>query len=312
MVKPTNIEEAIARVEDWQGKEISYEVVSGGITNPNFKVFVDGTAYFLKIPGAGTDFIDRNICHAANMNASESGAGPKVFYYYEDTGVEIFEWLDGYRNCNYGDVYDKHTFTKIAEAIKFFHKRESEPLPLVESAFDQTRDMMARAAEGRYMPPMKDKLDWFLAKCEEAFDHYGVENTICHNDLYTNNYMLNEETGDLKIIDWEYASMNDPYYDMAAYASGNYLTEAMDCEMIRIYNDGVMDDYGLARLKLNKIVADIKWGYWALSQNLTSDVDFDYMNWYNIQMDPLKWKMNDPRLDIWFNLLNGRSPFYTK
>jgi hypothetical protein len=106
--------------------------------------------------------------------------------------------------------------------------------------------------------------------------------------------------------------MNDPYYDMAAYSCGNYLTEAMDIEMIKIYNDGVMDDISFGRLKLNKIVADIKWGYWALSQNLTSDVDFDYMNWYNIQMDPLKWKMTDPRMDIWLNMLNGRKPFYTK
>ena len=46
-VVKTNIEEAIARIDDWKGKEISYEPVAGGITNPNFKVTVDGTAHFL-------------------------------------------------------------------------------------------------------------------------------------------------------------------------------------------------------------------------------------------------------------------------
>ena len=64
-MKKTNIDEAVARVADWQGKDVSYEPVAGGITNPNFKVFVDGKAYFLKIPGAGTDFINRDVCHAA-------------------------------------------------------------------------------------------------------------------------------------------------------------------------------------------------------------------------------------------------------
>ena len=87
----TNIDEAIARIDDWKGKKISYEPVAGGITNPNFKVNVDGTDFFLKIPGDGTDFIDRDNCHAANMIASDSGVGAKVFYYFEDTGVEVFE-----------------------------------------------------------------------------------------------------------------------------------------------------------------------------------------------------------------------------
>lgn len=57
----TNIDEAIARIDDWKGKEIRYESVAGGVTNPNFKVFVDGTPYFLKIPGEGTDFLTEEI-----------------------------------------------------------------------------------------------------------------------------------------------------------------------------------------------------------------------------------------------------------
>ena len=71
-VIPTNIDEAIARIDDWKGKEIRYERVPGGKTNPNYQVFVDGKPYFLKIPGAGTDFVDRDNCHAANMIASDS------------------------------------------------------------------------------------------------------------------------------------------------------------------------------------------------------------------------------------------------
>ena len=36
MVK-TTIDEAIARVDDWKGRTISYEPVAGGKTNPNFR-----------------------------------------------------------------------------------------------------------------------------------------------------------------------------------------------------------------------------------------------------------------------------------
>lgn len=71
-MRKTTIDEAIARVDDWKGKEISYKPVSGGITNPNFKVDVEGEHFFLKIPGAGTDYINREVCHEANVIADES------------------------------------------------------------------------------------------------------------------------------------------------------------------------------------------------------------------------------------------------
>lgn len=48
MIIQTTIEEVIARVEDWQGKEVVAEIVPGGITNPNYKVTVDGKPYFVK------------------------------------------------------------------------------------------------------------------------------------------------------------------------------------------------------------------------------------------------------------------------
>ena len=132
-MRKTTIDEAIARVSDWNGKSISYKPVAGGITNPNFKVDVDGKHYFLKIPGDGTDFINREVCHEANVIADKSKAGPEVYYYFEDTGVEIFQWLDGYRQVTFGDVYNKDIFNEIFEKIKNFHHLDTKPLHLKQS-----------------------------------------------------------------------------------------------------------------------------------------------------------------------------------
>ena len=310
MVK-TTIEEAIARIEDWKGKEIKYEVVPGGITNPNFKVFVDGKPYFLKIPGAGTDFIDRDNCHAANVIAANSGAGPQVYYYFEDTGVEVFEWLEGYRQVIFGDVYDKHIFTEIVQKICSFHNLDNATLPLKQSGFDYGRDMIARASKGNFTPPWHKKMLWLLDSCEEALENAGIEYKPCHKDFWTNNMMYNEETGDLKIIDWEYAAMGDPFWDLAGFSTTNYLTDAMDTDMIKIYC-GHYDEYAFAKLKLNKIASDISWSFWALQQNINSDVNFDYMNWYGGKTARLQHFWNDPRVDMWMNLLNGVSPYYTE
>ena len=309
-VVKTNIDEAIARITDWQGKEVTYEPVAGGVTNPNFKVFVDGKPVFLKIPGDGTDFINRDNCHIANEIASKCGAGPAVLYFFPDTGVEVFEWLEGYRQVTFGDVYDKDIFVKSVEAIRGFHAG-TEKMPLVESVFDQCRDMVSRAKEGRYLPPWHDKMMYLMDKIEEAFNNYGVELRPCHNDFWTNNMMYNQETDDLKIIDYEYGSMGDPFYDLGLYSAVNFLTEDMDVVMNKVYNNGVNDEISFARLKLNKIAGDIKWAYWSLYQAMGSDLT-DYMNWYGPKVARLQHMWADPRVDMWLNLLNGKDSFYKK
>jgi thiamine kinase-like enzyme len=305
-VKPTTVEEAVARVEDWKGKDVSYKPIAGGITNPNFKVTVDGENYFLKVPGAGTDFIDRDACHAANVIASESKSGPEACYYYPDTGVEIVKWLDGYRQVTFGDVYDYKIFKRSIEAIREYHHVTDTKIPLEQSIFDQNRDMVERASKGDYLPAWHERMLTMMDQIEEAMDKYGAPLAPCHNDFWTNNMMYNEEKDDLKLIDFEYASMNDPACDLGLYSTVNFFPEAMDVEMTKIYNYGEFDEKLFARIKLFKIATDIKWAYWSLQQYLFSDVDNDFMQWYGPKVARLQHLWNDPRYDYWLGLLTGK------
>ena len=116
-----------------------------------------------------------------------------------------------------------------------------------------------------------------------------------------------EETDDLKIIDYEYASMNDPYVDLGLISAVNYFTEDMDVEMMKIYGGGKVDERAFARMKLNKIACDIKWAYWALYQAASSNVEFDYMNWYGQKMARLQHFWLDSRLDYWLDVAREKS-----
>ena len=75
---------------------------------------------------------------------------------------------------------------------------------------------------------------------------------------------------------------------------------------------GGWDEVAFAKLKVNKLASDISWSFWALQQRINSDVNYDYMNWYCQKTARLQHAWADPRVDIWFNLLKGVSPYYTK
>ncbi len=230
----TDIESVINRVDKWKNCAICYNNVGNGITNINYLVKVDKQSFFVKIPGAGTeDFIDRDNCHAASMIAMESSSGPDVFFYFEDTGVEIWEWLEGYRQLKFGDIYNSGIFKKIASVTRDFHRYRKKELPLKQTLFDQARVMIRRTDAMGYKPPWYDRIIFLLDEIEDAVNTAGIDWSPSHNDLWTNNFMFNETTGDMKLIDFEYASMSDPYNDLGCYSTSNLSYGSNGCTAVQ-------------------------------------------------------------------------------
>jgi len=52
----------------------------------------------MKVYGPGTEsFINRDGSNDAALQANEMGISPRVLHYDKDTGLEVVEFLEGYR-----------------------------------------------------------------------------------------------------------------------------------------------------------------------------------------------------------------------
>ncbi|HLF02317.1 MAG TPA: hypothetical protein VI547_10100, partial [Anaerolineales bacterium] len=51
------IDTIVERIDDWRGKSVAIHPLSGGLTNTNYRVDVDGTPYVVRIPGANTELL---------------------------------------------------------------------------------------------------------------------------------------------------------------------------------------------------------------------------------------------------------------
>ena len=305
---PTNIDEAIARIDDWKGKDVKYERITAGITNPNYHVFVDDQEFFLKVPGAGTDFIDRDNCHAANQIASDAGVGAKVFYYFPDTGVEVFDWLTGFRMTNVTDSYNWDITKAAIECIRDFANLPGAQMPLVQSVFEQAEDMQvrAKAAGCEYMPPWQLTMKYYVDRIEAAFKTVGMDLKPCHNDYWYANFMYDDETKKGMIIDMEYGSMNEPIFDLASWGM-MFANDVQVEDMVKLYNYGEWDEILFAKTNLARFTLEAKWMWWALMQSVTSDVGYDFYAWYNDKSSRMRYYLLDQRLDLWLGKLEGRA-----
>src|SRR6266481_5377929 len=85
------------RVPGWAGRPRAVEPLSGGITNRNYRVEVDGDAFVVRIPAESGSLlgIDRSLEHQASRLAATCGVGPEVIAFVEPEGVLVTRFIEG-------------------------------------------------------------------------------------------------------------------------------------------------------------------------------------------------------------------------
>jgi thiamine kinase-like enzyme len=272
-----SIENAVAKVAMWRGRPLRFERIAAGITNLNWRVILpdSGETFFLKIHGAGTEsFIDRELAHEAAVKASATGCAPALLFYDPTDGIEVYEFLHGYRSCGVPDIQHPTVRQNILGAYKAIHRTQSLSRP--KDGFAQLDQHLARLRQmGAAFPHDFEHLLWQRTRAEAAVRAAGMDLCACFNDGYVFNYMVNDDL-DVKIIDWEYASNNDPYWDLAMFSWENFFLDPQARrETIEIYEGSYRPAIG-ARVHLYLGMISIVWGLWATYQSMTSAIPFDF------------------------------------
>jgi len=272
-----SIEDAISKVEMWRDRPVRYERIAAGITNLNWRIVLPDTdeTFFLKIHGPGTEsFIDRKVANEAAVKAALTGYAPQLLFYDPADGIEVYEFLHGFRSCGVLDVQHPTIRENIVTAYKAIHTTQT--LAVAKTGFDQLDQHLARLREMKAeLPHDFGYLLWQRSRAEQAIRASGIDLCACFNDGYVFNYMVNDRF-EVKIIDWEYAANNDPYWDIAMFSWENFFTDPKGRrEIIEIY-DGAYREEIAARLHLYIGVASITWGLWATYQSMTSAIPFDF------------------------------------
>lgn len=93
--------------------------------------------------------------------------------------------------------------------------------------------------------------------------------TLCHNDLSPENLIITDE--EIKILDWEYANLGDPLFDIAVVTEGFQLTDSQLALFLQGYKVQVEDEK-LHAYKLVYKYLDILW--WLVrDQQITSVIN---------------------------------------
>jgi thiamine kinase-like enzyme len=265
---------AIRAVPGWAGlPPEAITPLAGGITNRNFRIDVGGGSYVLRLPGRDTALlgIDRVAEWEATRAAAAAGVAPEPFAFLRDSGVLVTRFLDA-RPLEPGDLARAEGLAPAVAAIRALHAMP--PIPSRFSPFRVVRDYRRVAAErGVAIPAAFADALARADEIERACRARPVPLVPCHNDLLSTNFLVRD--GRVFVVDYEYAGMGDPFFDLGNFAVNNGLAADAEATLLERYL-GTVRPAARARLRLMRIMSDFREAMWGVVQQGLSALAVDY------------------------------------
>ena len=269
---------AMQKVPELAGRQLTLTALSGGITNRNFRVDAADTTdrWVIRLAGNDTHLlgISREVEHAATVAAAGVGVGPEVTAFIRPEGYLVTRFIVGSPVTDEA-VRQPETLRRIADSLRRIHDGPAIPGLFVPLRICEAYRALAMArGVGVPIPASYDVAARIGRRIERALLASPLELRPCHNDLLNANFI--DDGMRIRIIDWEYAGMGDPFFDLGNFSINHELTLEQDEILLEAY-DGSIRPSRLARLTLMRVVSDFREAMWGVLQQGVSTLDVDFV-----------------------------------
>ena len=252
--------EAMDRIPGMNANDFRIEVLSGGLTNRVFKLSNNDDAYVLRLDAEHTAQLglDRATERTILEFAYAKGLAPEIVHMDESGGVLLLRYIDG-RVWTVDDLLDSEKIELLADLLRRVHA-----LPLSGKKFD------ADAIADTYLNSLEKEANTReLGKyCRDIVRSVGATGcqSCCHNDVVAGNII---STPNLMLLDWEYASDNDPLFDLASLIAFHELDDISSMTLLSAYAGGSTAELR-ERLALQVRLYNALYGLWLASRQVST------------------------------------------
>jgi thiamine kinase-like enzyme len=173
-------------------------------------------------------------------------------------------------------VHTPDTIRRVADSIRRVHDGAAIPGLFIPLRIVEAYRALALA---RSVPiPVEYDLSRAIGRrIELALLADPLELRPCHNDLLNANFI--DDGTRIRIVDWEYAGMGDPFFDLGNFSINHGLTADEDRILLEAYDNGPARPDRLARLLLMRVVSDFREAMWGVLQQGISTLDVDFVGY---------------------------------
>lgn len=217
---------ALARRMGCGEEELSdFQVLKKGMTNHSYLFRCRGGSYILRVPGEGTDrMIDREGEAAVYRALHGLGICDDVAHIDPQSGLKISRYYENARVCDPTNAAD---VAACMERLRRFHALRLD-VPRAFDVFGQMEfyESLWEGEPSQYADYAQTKQN--VLSLRGFIDRQEKDCILTHIDAVPDNFLF-VGGEDIRLIDWEYAGMQDPHVDIAMFGIyAMYDREPMD------------------------------------------------------------------------------------
>ena len=236
-------------------------VLKKGMTNRSFLFTCKEKKYIMRIPGEGTDqLINRQQEAAVYHEIDHKNICDDIAYINPKNGYKITEFLEGARTC---DPMNEEDVRKCMKRLRDFHELGLK----VAHEFDIFGQIEFYETLWDEMPSVyKDykRTKENVLSLKSYIDAHVGKKVLTHIDAVPDNFLFIEKNGkeEIRLIDWEYAGMQDPHVDVAMFCIYSLYNKRQVDRLIAEYFTEGCDKATKIKIYCYIAVCGLLWSNW--------------------------------------------------
>ncbi|VTB50947.1 choline kinase [Streptococcus pneumoniae] len=252
------IKEKISSLLSQEEEVLSVEQL-GGMTNQNYLAKTTNKQYIVKFFGKGTEKLINRQDEKYNLELlKDLGLDVKNYLFDIEAGIKVNEYIESAITLDSTSIKTK--FDKITPILQTIHTSAKE-LRGEFAPFEEIKKYESLIEE--QIPYANyESVRNAVFSLEKRLADLGVDRKSCHIDLVPENFIESPQ-GRLYLIDWEYSSMNDPMWDLAALFLESEFTSQEEETFLSHYESD-QTPVSHEKIAIYKILQDTIWSLWTV------------------------------------------------
>jgi aminoglycoside phosphotransferase (APT) family kinase protein len=232
-MSPRDIEELCRGIVPGNG-EVAVQPLSAGLLTETYRVGRQSAFYALKVAAEHRPALRVELSWQVKLLERAAAAGLAATLVYCDLKGEVLlaQWVPG-RPWSLREGKDPANLGRIAALLRRVHGLDI-PSPTRTISPAQWIEMYTVALSKRALSAVDPQLAAAAAARASELERFAPSpRVICHSDLHALN--LIEQNDALILLDWEYAHVADPLWDLAGWSGNNDLEPELQWRLLTEY-----------------------------------------------------------------------------
>ncbi len=247
--------------------------LDGALSNNMYLFEVNDKKYTFRIPGKnGNLLVDRDTEIEIIDRVKDLDLNVDLIYFNKVNGYKISKYIEGEHISK--DNLDDELLTIISNRLKDIHSVNKDNIKQYDKESRMKKYEELAIKEGFIHSEKYSKIMSEYVQLNE--DIKNCELVLSHGDFMIGNIVIKDSS--VYVLDWEFAAVNDPYYDIACFGNQDF---DLALRLLKVYvGNPTKDDY--KRLYINRLYQCLQWHNVAaykdkIGLSIELNVPFDYL-----------------------------------